>query len=127
MNREFIPYEQAIELKHLGFEEPCFGAWVENELFIPEKQNPSIQSLSNNQCIAPLYQQAFRFFREKYNILATIYSNASGYLYEWHDAVVGTHRGWSEYNGPNDGGVWDSYEQAEHACLLKLIELAKQK
>ena len=68
-----------------------------------------------------------RWFREKYNILATIYSNASGYLYEWHDAVGGTHRGWSEYEGPNDSGVWDTYEEAELACLIKLIEIVKKK
>ena len=67
-----------------------------------------------------------RWFREKYNILATIYSNASGYLYEWHDAVGGTHRGWSEYEGPNDGGVWDTYQEAELACLIKLIEICRE-
>ena len=25
MNKEFIPYEQALALKELGFDEPCFG------------------------------------------------------------------------------------------------------
>ena len=25
MNKEFIPYEQALELKELGFDEPCFS------------------------------------------------------------------------------------------------------
>lgn len=66
---------------------------------------------------------AFRWFREKYNTLATIYSNASGYLYEWHDAIGGTQRGWSEYEGPNDSGVWDTYEEAELECLKRLIEI----
>ena len=68
MNKEFIPYEQALALKELGFDEPCFGAWVNNELFITENENPKIQSLSINQCTAPLYQQAFRFLREKYGL-----------------------------------------------------------
>ena len=125
MNKEFIPYEQALELKQLGFDEICAGYYDEPNLICYTQVKQS--NLINGEIAAPLYQQAFRFFREKYNILATIYSNASGYLYEWHDAVGGTHRGWSEYNGPNDGGVWDTYEEAEHACLLKLIELAKQK
>jgi hypothetical protein len=70
---------------------------------------------------------AFRWFREKYNLLATVYSNASGYLYEWSDSVGGTHRGWSNYEGPNDSGVWDTYEEAELACLKKLIEIVKEK
>jgi hypothetical protein len=25
MKNEFIPYEQSLELKELGFDEPCFG------------------------------------------------------------------------------------------------------
>ena len=25
MNKEFIKYEQALELKYIGFNEPCFG------------------------------------------------------------------------------------------------------
>jgi hypothetical protein len=68
MEKEFIPYEQALALKELGFDEPCFGAWVNNELFITENEKPKIQSLSINQCTAPLYQQAFRFLREKYGL-----------------------------------------------------------
>ena len=91
------------------------------------KTNLESESDSLGDCIsAPTFSQAFRWFREKYNILATIYSNASGYLYEWHDAVGGTHRGWSEYEGPNDGGVWNTYEEAELACLTKLIEIVEQ-
>ena len=68
MEKEFVTYEIALELKELGFDEPCFGAWVNNELFITENENPKIQSLSINQCTAPLYQQAFRFLREKYGL-----------------------------------------------------------
>jgi hypothetical protein len=124
MNKEFIKYEQALELKELGFNEPCFG------LYAPPSKTVFLHHYgllsAKEQILAPLYQQAFRWFREKYNILATVYSNASGYLYEWHDSIGGTHRGWSEYKGPNDGGVWDTYEEAELACLNKLIEIVKK-
>ena len=34
MNKEFIPYEQALELKELGFDEECFGYYLLNTLFI---------------------------------------------------------------------------------------------
>lgn len=111
MNKEFIPYDLALELKELGFDEPCMSS----------------RDMNNGEGLIqlPLYQQAFRWFREKHNILATIYSNASGYLFEWHDAVGGKHRGWSKYEGPNNGFVWDVYEEAELACLKKLIEIIK--
>jgi hypothetical protein len=29
MNKEFIPYEQALALKELGFDEPCLGFYDE--------------------------------------------------------------------------------------------------
>ena len=122
----FVPYELAVKLKQLGFDEPCFGYW-NIDPYLPNPTFNLVKPFDHEWCIpAPLYQQAFRWFREKYNILATIYSNASGYLYEWHDAIGGTHRGWSEYEGPNDSGVWDTYEEAELACLTKLIEIVEQ-
>lgn len=127
MNRESIPYEQALELRELGFNGQCF-AW-----YHPDK-HLDVWSIHTNgdmevplEASAPLYQQAFRWFREKHNILSTIYANASGFLYEWQDAIGGTHRGWSEYEGPNDSGCWDTYEEAEIACLNKLIEIVKNK
>jgi hypothetical protein len=123
MEKEFVTYEQALALKELGFDEPCFGWWfVDEKMLFIEK---SKKSTSDNILQAPLKQQVLRWFREKYNILGSIYSNASGYLFEWHDSIGGTHRGWSEYEGPNDSGCWDSYEEAESACIDKLIELVK--
>ena len=122
MKNEFIPYEQALALKELGFDEPCFGWFDTGYLRVGCFESEYVQGLGDLP--APLYQQAFRWFREKHNILATVYSNASGYLYEWSDNVGGTHRGWSNDEGPNNGGVWDTYEEAELACHKKLIELS---
>jgi len=117
MNKEFIPYEQSLELKELGFDEECLFSF-----------NSSMSQLLEIEPLqAPLKQQAFRWFRDKHNILSTVYSNASGFLYEWSDTIGGTHRGWSDYEGPNNGGVWDTYEEAELACLKKLIEIVKNK
>jgi hypothetical protein len=125
MNKEFIPYEQALEMKELGFNEPCLGFY---RIFSDGDTELLVNSNSDmRQLESPTFSQAFRWFREKYNLLATVYSNASGYLYEWSDSVGGTHRGWSNYEGPNDSGVWDTYEEAEFACLNKLIEIVKSK
>ena len=114
MNKEFIPYEQALELKELGYDIDSVSGYS-----YPDSDKLLTQAI--------LYQQAFRWFREKYNMLSTVYSNASGFLYEWSDTIGGTHRGWSECEGPNNGGVWDTYEEAELACLKNLIEIVKNK
>ena len=132
MNKEFCTYEQAVVLKELGYYGLEFGQWWEDkddgEKFLFTGDDMSEEHDQHDIryiCEAPLKQQVFRWFREKYNILGTIYSNASGYLFEWHDAIGGTQRGCSEYEGPNDSGCWDSYEETEDACIDKLIELVK--
>ena len=28
MDKEFVPYEQSLQLKELGFDEPCFGFYL---------------------------------------------------------------------------------------------------
>ena len=34
MKEQFIPYEQALELKELGFNEPCFAIWSGFDEFV---------------------------------------------------------------------------------------------
>jgi len=126
MNNEFIPFEQALALKELGFNEPCFMQWT----YAPElifcvdnwgnpkfKTNKESYSDSAGDYIsAPLYQQAFRWFREKYRIspIITCYSELGN---AW------------KYHIPNEDGEqgFNTYEQAELACLIKLIEICKNK
>jgi hypothetical protein len=141
MKKEFVRYDQALALKELGFDEKCYGhydstgelntieeyARVGADILHMLSKKFNSESYMKEMCSAPLKQQVFRWFRENYNVLAAVYSNASGYLYEWHDSIGGTHRGWSEYEGPNDSGVWDTYEEAENALIDKLIEIVKQK
>ena len=128
IEREFIPYDRALALKELGFDEPCLAFYNGKFLESTDYNFDNDTSKDIGLCIvAPLYQQAFRWFREKHNILANVYANASGFLYQWEDAVGGTHRGCSDFEGPNDSGVWDTYEEAELACINKLIELVKNK
>jgi hypothetical protein len=131
MKTEFIPYEQALALKELGFNEPCFKGYTEEYktliAFSNTHTNTSVRNtLPTKPFTAPLYQQAFRWFREKYNLLGGVYSNASGWAWEIHDNVGGTHRFASEYTGDClESGMFTSFEKAELACLEKLIEIVK--
>ena len=77
-------------------------------------------------CVFHLITQALlqRWLREKRNVMLSVYNNASGYLWNKADTVGGTDRGWSEYTGPNDSGVWDTHEGALEDGLQKsLLEL----
>ena len=135
MEREFVTYEQALVLKELGYNEKCLGYYFfmnherignYTELKITDDYVPLI-GYGSERCKAPLKQQVFRWFREKYNMLACVYSNASGFLYEYHDTIGGTHRFDSGFTGDCEySGAFTTYEKAENACIDKLVELAKQ-
>lgn len=129
MNKEFIPYKQALKLKELGFDEPCLGYYTGDKMhFVLKPLMLRVNELESYVVTAPLWQQAFDWFREEHNMLANIYSNASGFLYEYHDTIGGTHRFDSEFTGDcKYSGAFTSYQKAQVACLDKLIEIVEQK
>ncbi len=77
MKNEFVSYEAAVELKQLGFDEPCFGYFQENKTrviidnsgLITNSNFSKIFSEDRFRLVTPLYQQAFRFLREEYGDL----------------------------------------------------------
>jgi len=118
MNNEFVPYEQAVELKELGFDEKCYRGYDKNQmLFYSEQENGHELNYSVGMNVsAPLYQQAFRWFREEYALDSYIRPNL---VYD----VPKTY----QYNiNDNIDDVWyNTYEEAELACLIKLIQIVK--
>jgi hypothetical protein len=127
MEKEFIPYEQALALKELGFNEPCFARYeyIRNELqfpfWNPKNHNQKTGNGINYQFIsAPLYQQAFRWFREKYDITSFIQRfEGDVFDYEINSYIF-------EEETDFGDGYFDTYEEAELACLKKLIEIIKE-
>jgi hypothetical protein len=123
MKKEFVPYHLALELKQLGFDESCLGYYLASTLFI---SNDIVYNSTDIPVIkAPLYRQAFRWFREKYNLRCQI--NYIGGLVDkttwWDISVIG------HYNmNPEEWEMkYQPYEEAELACLKKLIEIVKTK
>jgi hypothetical protein len=116
MNKEFIPYEQALELKELGFDEPCFGYFDNTQIkgFLFDT-NLKVKTL----VFAPTYSQAFRFFRDKYGLF-TQPNRTIGTSGVWYYFSIATKR-----TDVCEGSF--SYEEAELTCLNKLIEIVKNK
>jgi hypothetical protein len=114
MKNEFIPYEQALALKKLGFDEPCFGGYYSNQdnvnlwFFKEAKNSDRDERVREGFATAPLYQQAFRWFREKHGLRHFIeYDNGH------YNAVVQSSLVY----------YCDTHEEAELACLNRLIIL----
>jgi hypothetical protein len=121
MNREFINYEQALALKELGFDKKCFSCFIYEVSKLKWELNFII---SNNERIgilaAPTFSQAFRWFREKYELDYEI--PPGGKKGEYRAFVKSYIYG----NNGNNPSIF-SYEEAELECLKKLIEIVKNK
>jgi hypothetical protein len=127
MSEEFVPYKEALSLKELGFDDTCFMMY--NGTQLEESVNVKTFKLHpldyNNfdglpDCIsAPTYQQVFRWFREKYQLHSTI-TSISQESWQWHITKPGESLG-KLYNED-----FYDYEEAELACLKKLIEIVKE-
>ncbi len=120
MEKEFVPYELAVKLKSIGFDESCFGCYDEKGVFgltiisIKQYYNNSKEDTWN--CAAPTFSQAFRWFREKHSLGHMI--NGIGYE-AFCIGVGGTVAIFSPFE-------FKTYEEAELACLMKLIEVVKE-
>ena len=121
MEKEFTPYEQALELKELGFDEPCFGLYHNDKTFYPT-QCKSHEQFHGQICSAPLYQQAFRWFRKKYGL----YFSIQYFQYDEWCLQITTKKEDTVFNYKSTDG-FKTYEEAELACLIKLIEIVKNK
>ncbi len=118
IKNEFIAYEQALELKELGFNEECAAHYLDDDdLELKWKIYRNLSFNTNNCLQAPLYQQAFRFFREKYGCTYSIGRT--------NDVVI--HIPINNYTTTFVLQKNKTYEEAELACLIKLIEIVKTK
>jgi hypothetical protein len=125
MEKEFVPYELALALKQLGFDEPCIKGYTEEykELisFANIHTNTSVsRALITKPFTAPLYQQVFRWFREKCNHYAFLQPTSDLISENYCFKIL------DQYSGKFYSKSYETYEEAEIECLKKLIEIVKQ-
>jgi hypothetical protein len=128
MEKEFVPYDIALTMKELGFDiEFCLGYFTDdtNELRYP-------YGVSDHcKLKAPTYQQAFRWFREKHGISGYV-RRGSKKMHEHLKENGFTVADWEWRTYKTDGehlpghGMKDTYQEAQDACLRKLIEIVKE-
>ena len=107
MEKEFLPFEQSIELKQLGFDIPSVAGYS-----YPNSDKLLTQAI--------LYQQAFRWFREKYNLIGLI---EGGYDLK----NIFTYVIWDGFKDITIDEYFETYEETELNCLNELIKMVKEK
>jgi hypothetical protein len=123
MEKEFVPYELAVKLKKLGFDEPCLTCYDKLEMIASHSKNVfdyKNYNTSGYMVSRPTFSQAFRWFRDKYELYSTIMFRVSmEYNNEYWDWLIkGEEVVYRHFK---------TYEEAELACLIKLIEIVEQK
>ncbi len=123
MIEQFISYHEALELKELGFNNDCLGWYLPEIVNKGNKASIILGSYSTNwskfkdRISVPLYHQAFKFFRENY-------PNINFCLPLKKEKDLGIF--WGGFiDNKSYGSNYKTYEEAELACLKKLIEIAK--
>jgi hypothetical protein len=163
MTKEFVNYKQALALKELGFDEPCFTSYDDEKrlrnpfdyknsdyyLSVPYIEDSrhwifnselTIENFIGNKDLytqfiaAPLYQQAFRWFRNEYNLVCVV-TNDDGdieydnlrYIWDIRVATYSFDDMEDEENACISQDSYKTYEEAELACLIELIKIVKNK
>ena len=137
MTTNFVPQEISKQLRELGFNEPCIAYYdKDGDLLGDIGINEDIDNLyrnsyfviykdfSESEYTAPLYQQAFRWFREKYGLSGWVNESFTGSSRQGVISIK-SEIGLKYY--PTTTKFFDIYEEAELACLNKLIEIVKTK
>ncbi len=120
MNKEFVTHNQALALKELGFDEPCLGYYKDMK---GEKVLLYDTMDFDGECNTPLYQQAFRWFREKHNLFCEIQMDRTTEPKFCFVIFKYEHFGNYEKVEVDEWYLYRTYEEAEQACLDKLIEI----
>lgn len=131
MEYQFVPYELAVKLKELGFDEKCEATWRQNterEWYDPRKGEEIVIGNTNiflrtyiylgkddtvELCIAPLWQQAFDWFRKKGLSSHIEDCGIYGYYYKIDNELYG--------NSKENCGF--DYDTAKIECIKTLINI----
>jgi hypothetical protein len=121
MKNEFLPYDRALKLNQLGFDEPCFAWFVSREYGL--QLGTVVKSdLFRDGILAPTFSQAFRWFREEYNRHSFIELIVEDKIR--FDYVLYVDKDEADCIDYGDG-PFETYEDAELALLDKLIEIVE--
>lgn len=129
IEEQYISFDNAKLAKEKGFDESV------RKYFTPKGDNTFINffylpTKYLHGIARPTQSLLARWLREKHNMCVEVYSTAYGFEWCICDIDSGNDRCDSDEKSPNNGGIWDTYEEAMEDGLqeaLKLIESEETK
>lgn len=126
----FVGYEESLKLKELGFDDECIATYWDDKLYVHGIQSLETvkgsglhnRNLSDSVITAPLYSQAFEWFRVKHNISSYIRADWqpdwNAYSYQCYFNQDKEQFNLIKY--------YKTYEEAQLACLQELIKMVSE-
>lgn len=128
MTEELVTLETAKLLKEKGFVWECERT-ISCDKIIRRWNHPQYISCCTEidgelvEFLCPTLYVAQKWLRETKNLHIEIYRSAVGYGYAIVKADNGTWQEDDDSRGPNDGGLWDTYEEALEARIKEALKL----
>lgn len=128
MTEELVTLETAKLLKEKGFVWECERT-ISCDKIIRRWNHPQYISCCTEidgelvEFLCPTLYVAQKWLRETKNLHIEIYRSAVGYGYAIVKADNGTWQEDDDSRGPNDGGLWDTYEEALEAGIRESLKL----
>lgn len=128
MQEELVTLETAKLLKEKGFDLGCARTICCNNIvrIYALPQDISCCTEIDGELVeflCPTLYVAQKWLRETKNLHIEIYRSAVGYGYVIVKADNGTWKEDDNSRGPNDGGLWDTYEEALEAGIQEALKL----
>jgi hypothetical protein len=135
MKELFVPHEQALLLKELGFEVKSPYYYNPNGVLLmksfecdDETESVNVKNIIEywdgvikDRIDTPTYSQAFSWFRKTHNLIGLVeggYDNGKN---------IFTYTIWDDFKDDTHYDYFSTPEEAELDCLVKLIEIVKNK
>ena len=128
MTEGLVTLETAKLLKDKGFDWKCEHIIGCNKVItkydLPQSMSCCTEIDNESvEFLCPTLYIAQKWLRETKNLHIEIYRNTCGYGYAIVKADSGTWMEDDNFKGPNDGGNWDTYEEALEAGIKEALKL----
>lgn len=124
MQSQFIPKEEAIQLRRLGFDHKCLAWYFEKSTVkVPTETRAFWQNWNGATKIrvsAPLWQQVFDWFRERYQYEVNITKQIE-------EDTYGVTVGWEGVEDSFSQTYYKTYQQARIAAIRIMLKEAAKK
>ena len=124
MMNELISYNDSLILRELGFDEACFAWYSKGQLILEHHIifTGDQYYMRKEDCNAPTFSQAFRFFREKFNLFSCVELHLN-FPIRYYFIIDEIGNDDFVYHTEDETIFYDKYEDAEIACLKLLIKI----